>query len=188
MALCCINGVCIPYSALIPLIVVGLQWIVKKLSKAGLIPEAWSKALQRYGNSSTSGCQQQRVRRGKQCKSTTCCANVVECKTEEEWKSLWCSMTASVLVLKFTAEWCKPCKAIQPHFAALSMQSERHSMQLATVDVDELDTVAGEYSVVQMPTFVAVDVETRKTIGTPYSGSDPQKLQQWWETVQKKFA
>lgn len=185
MALCCIGGVCVPYTALIPVIVLGLQWIVQKLVAAGLLPQAWCNALQKY-TSTSANASKQTIRRGKQCKSATCCAPVVECKTENDWKSLWCSTAASVVLIKFTAEWCKPCKAIQPHFEKLNNDSSNR-IQLATVDSDELEDVAAEYRVMQLPTFVAVDVATRKAVGSSYAGSDPSKLQEWWGTTQKKF-
>jgi thiol-disulfide isomerase/thioredoxin len=38
MPLCCVGGVCVPYSALVPLLLYGLKWIVQQLSSYGLIP------------------------------------------------------------------------------------------------------------------------------------------------------
>jgi thioredoxin 1 len=103
MALCCIGGVCIPYTALLPLLVLGLQWILKMLAQAGLLPSSWTSTLHRYlqhsasstkkkkndSSSSSSTCcdtnnagdNRNRLRRGKQSKvsdvtaATACCAS-----------------------------------------------------------------------------------------------------------------
>jgi thioredoxin 1 len=44
MALCCIGGVCIPYTAIVPLLILGIQWILHKLFQAGLLPSSWMPA------------------------------------------------------------------------------------------------------------------------------------------------
>ncbi len=38
MSCLCIGGVCIPYSTILPLILLGLQWIGAKLARVGLLP------------------------------------------------------------------------------------------------------------------------------------------------------
>jgi thioredoxin 1 len=147
MALCCIGGVCIPYTALLPLLVLGLQWLVKKLAQAGLLPSSWTSTLHQYlqhstkkDSSSSSCCDKNNagngnhLRRGKQSKvsdltAATCCAAsnnkntttnvVVHCTTEDEWENLVRTTTASAMAVKFTAVWCQPCQKIQPVFAAL---------------------------------------------------------------------
>lgn len=53
MALCCIGGVCIPYSAILPLVILGIQWILQKLVAAGLLPPVVCQALSRFLPSST---------------------------------------------------------------------------------------------------------------------------------------
>jgi thiol-disulfide isomerase/thioredoxin len=117
MALCCIGGVCIPYTALLPLLVLGLQWLLQQLSAAGLLPTSWTSTLNQYlsmatgqqrgakDSSSSSSCcgtndVKSHLRRGKQSKmndSSSCCADaepttaagvVVHCTTEEEWERL----------------------------------------------------------------------------------------------------
>jgi thiol-disulfide isomerase/thioredoxin len=45
MALCCIGGVCIPYSAIIPLIIYGFRWLFQKLVTWGVLPSWISSAL-----------------------------------------------------------------------------------------------------------------------------------------------
>ena len=49
MSLCCIGGVCVPYSALLPLLVWSAKWIVEKLGLAQYIPHQWMNLLRTNG-------------------------------------------------------------------------------------------------------------------------------------------
>jgi thiol-disulfide isomerase/thioredoxin len=98
MALCCIGGVCIPYSAIIPLIIYGFRWLLQKLDAWGILPSWISSVLSaflsiekknKYPNGSdttTSCCAREnstadgslhslRRRRGKHMKHTTSVAS-----------------------------------------------------------------------------------------------------------------
>lgn len=58
-------------------------------------------------------------------------------------------------VVDFHAEWCGPCKAIAPRFAALSLQYPK--VQFVRVNVDDLKDVASKHGVKAMPTFLFFD-------------------------------
>jgi len=45
MTCLCLGGVCIPYTALFPMLIIGLQWIASKFAKVGLLPEFIAKRL-----------------------------------------------------------------------------------------------------------------------------------------------
>ena len=80
MALCCIGGVCIPYTAIIPLLIYGLQWVLQKLANMGLLPEAVCKQLQgfmitTFNNNNTS-------KTTKEMNSGSCC-NAAETTSSE---------------------------------------------------------------------------------------------------------
>jgi hypothetical protein len=45
MSCLCIGGVCIPYSAILPLLLLGLQWIAAKLARVGCLPDWVGKKL-----------------------------------------------------------------------------------------------------------------------------------------------
>jgi len=84
-------------------------------------------------------------------------SKVAEVESEERWQELVrLSQQGRTLVVKFTATWCKPCHAIQPHFEGLAKDCNPKGNEVAfvTVDTDELDDVAAECSVSAMPTFL----------------------------------
>ena len=219
MALCCIGGVCIPYSAIVPLLIYGLQWLLQKLVVAGLLPAAWCEALSRIlptksvNNKADDTCcttvaSNGNLRRGKQMKhdgeqvsfaatsrTSSCCSDVsavavagvvTTIDSDEEWERLLATTTTSttaVIVCKFTAVWCKPCKAIQPVFESLAAASTADTTRFVVVDVDALEDVASTYNVMALPTFVALH---NGKVLDKYSGSNETVLREWVESVVKK--
>jgi thioredoxin 1 len=71
----------------------------------------------------------------------------------EDFKSL---LAANTFVLAdFYADWCPPCKTIAPVFAGMA---DSHAVEgrlaFAKVDVDAHQSLAAEYGITAMPTFV----------------------------------
>jgi hypothetical protein len=44
--LCCIGGVCVPYTAVVPILLLALKWLAQKLANYGLLPSAIGNLLQ----------------------------------------------------------------------------------------------------------------------------------------------
>ena len=80
-----------------------------------------------------------------------------------------------MVVAKFTATWCGPCKTIEPTFVELS-QTYADVVKSIKIDVDDLDDVAQLYNVAMMPTFVFFH-KTKKVASM--SGSNAVKLEQF---------
>ena len=59
-----------------------------------------------------------------------------------------------VVVVKFTAQWCGPCKTIAPQFALLSDQYP--TVSFYDVDVDDNAAAAKNFTVRAVPTFVVL--------------------------------
>nr|ACG44359.1 thioredoxin H-type [Zea mays] len=57
-----------------------------------------------------------------------------------------------LVVIDFTATWCPPCRAMAPIFADMAKKSP--NVVFLKVDVDEMKTIAEQFSVEAMPTFL----------------------------------
>ena len=179
----CIGGICIPYSAIIPGLLILLKWLTSLLL---------GEQKQKGGSSScccaTEDCSSQKLkpRRSKLGKSASALTKasatggrgtdgtVIKISDAAAWSA---TIGASkgrgrrAVVVKFTATWCKPCKDIDPHYHTLA---KNYDGTFVKVDVDELDEVAAECSVSMMPTFsVFVDGSTVGTV----TGANEGKLE-----------
>lgn len=94
-------------------------------------------------------------------------------------------LSTDMVLCKFTADWCRPCKKIDPFFS--NQLNQRFSNVLfVKVDVDQLDDVTALYDVKIMPTFVLFhggsnNNKKEKREYKSYSGSDPNKLEEFLE-------
>jgi thioredoxin 1 len=161
----------------------------------GLISIPPPSEKKKNGSSETHSCCESNgssnVRRGKQAKhslsemassvSATLCpdtngaTSVVEMvESNEKWEKLLTEDPSVTVICKFTADWCKPCKGIQPLFESLATCHE--SIKFVTVDVDVLEDVAATYRIVSLPTIVAI---RDGRVVDKYSGSDPDAIQQY---------
>lgn len=74
-------------------------------------------------------------------------------------------------VLKFSAEWCRPCHACKPAFLALK-QDFAENVEFFEVDVDrDAHGVADVYRIVSVPTFVVLfeGAEVARVVGPDVS-------------------
>jgi thiol-disulfide isomerase/thioredoxin len=194
MTLCCIGGVCIPYSALVPLAVWCLQWLVEKLGLKSYIPDKWWNLLQPASSKKSS--QKKSLAEQSSCCSTTAstpdssvhdaCASkagvVRSIDSEEEWEALLVASKSKsdkgsvVVIAKFTATWCKPCHAIQPVFEGLAAAAADKNVMFGTIDVDDVDSVASALKIGVLPTVVVVK---DGTVVDRYTGSHEGQLQEF---------
>lgn len=76
---------------------------------------------------------------------------VVNLKTRQELKDY--VKNHSVVIVKFTAEWCGPCKRIAPYLSKLMEQYDKISY--VEVDVDEGGNIASYLRIRSVPTIVS---------------------------------
>ncbi|OMO87500.1 Thioredoxin [Corchorus capsularis] len=79
---------------------------------------------------------------------------VIGCHTVEQWTQQLETANASkrLVVVDFTASWCGPCRFIAPILADLAKKLPH--VTFLKVDVDELKTVAQDWAIEAMPTFI----------------------------------
>jgi len=65
-------------------------------------------------------------------------------------------------VLRFTATWCQPCKALAQQLEELGLDKN-----VTVVDIDEQQDLAIQYGVRSVPTLIAVDnnKEVKRMVG-----------------------
>lgn len=57
-----------------------------------------------------------------------------------------------ILILKFEAGWCGPCKTLSPVLETLA--TENPKFQIVKIDVDENSDLSSEYSIRSIPTVI----------------------------------
>lgn len=63
----------------------------------------------------------------------------------------------NLVILDFYATWCGPCKLLTPRLETLiGSKKGEASVDLAKVDIDELDELAAEYNVMSVPSVFAL--------------------------------
>lgn len=58
-------------------------------------------------------------------------------------------------IVKFEADWCGPCKAITPAVENISNEWSEKKVEFVALDVDKAPSVANNYSIHSVPTFIA---------------------------------
>ena len=204
MSCLCIGGVCIPYSALLPMLLIGLQWIASQFAKVGLLPDFIAKLL-RMDN-------KKKVVNVVSCDEKGCCGSshksagrgdsvvtsaTSTCTTDDEdddnhedvtvehvdnldrWEEIFTTSKTSTLFVKFTADWCKPCKAIQPAYVSAASKYNKKQYTFITLDIDgdDCDVITGKLKVAMMPTFVCFRNGTE--VGRMSGGNSGDKLNEW---------
>ena len=184
MACLCIGGVCIPYTAAVPFFLWALRWLASQFARFGLLPEFVASRL----GLTTSGKKVVTVDENKNtvC-GTGCCpaaspppsctgggsGAVEHVDSLGAWDEL---STASLLFVKFTADWCKPCKAIQPAYERCAAGGGGTFVTL-DIDGDECDVLSSRYKVAMMPTFLCL--RDGKEVGRMTGGNSEEKLASW---------
>jgi thioredoxin 1 len=77
------------------------------------------------------------------------------------------------VVVKFSAEWCGPCKRIHPVYEKLSNYEKYTSVCFLHVDVDEARDICEKYCIEGMPTFILFQNSEEVS---RFSGANEEKL------------
>lgn len=80
---------------------------------------------------------------------------VLEIKSETDFANFINSN--QIAIVKFGAEWCGPCKSLDPHFDKMAGYFQVSGLSFARIDVDRLNGIAREYGVSGIPdTFIFI--------------------------------
>lgn len=148
MCTICIGPVCIPINLLWPVLLVLLkpawEFIQKMMGKEVEKDDKKNDDLK-----STSCCS--KPSNGCSKASTVFESNLIKFSEEMNYNKL--VEGDKVTIVRFTAPWCRPCKAIEPEFEGLG---KKYTESLfVTVDIDEFEDVAVECRATSIPLFIA---------------------------------
>jgi thioredoxin 1 len=134
MALLCICGICIPYSSLLPIFLILWRPI-------------WSFVCSVFGweeKKAQKVSHEPLVREGE---STAKVHSPINFSEEMNWNDI--INKNCLTVCRFTAGWCKPCKAVEPIF--FEAASQFSSNQFVTVDVDKHEELFQNLGILAIP-------------------------------------
>lgn len=80
--------------------------------------------------------------------------SVISVHTVDAWNEQLeqCKSSKKLVVVDFTASWCGPCRFITP--VLVEMAKKLPNVTFLKVDVDELKSVATDWAIEAMPTFM----------------------------------
>jgi thioredoxin len=145
------------------------KWCLAKLARFGMVPDSLVKLLNLQQFEQSSCCTKDS---NIEVSKPSCCtgpSTVKELRSDEEFNNALAS--GDKVVVKFTAGWCKPCKAIQPLYEQLSRQYTDKATFL-TVDVDAFEDISSKYKIAMMPTFLVLRKD--QVLGTFRGSGEPQ--------------
>lgn len=100
---------------------------------------------------------------------------VFHVKSEAEFDSVLGS-SALPVVVKFGAQWCGPCKKLEPGLDRLSEAMERQATFIS-VDIDDLPDLASRYEILGIPSvFVFRDRVLVKRMSTSVTPRSVKKM------------
>jgi thioredoxin-like negative regulator of GroEL len=76
-----------------------------------------------------------------------------------------------IIVTRFTASWCSPCKVLAPVFKGL--EAEMTDIKFITVDVEEQPNVAALYQIRNVPTVI---IEKDNVLIEKFVGIQPKQV------------
>ena len=140
MSIICIGGICIPYSVLWPFIII----LFKPLQNF-FFPKKNNKHNIEINTSHLPPKNVPIFNPG----------IVINLSSEEEFTEI----IKSHAVVRFTAQWCKPCHLLEPVFERLA--SKYASVKFVCVDVDKFENISAEMGAISLPYLVTFKASSK---------------------------
>lgn len=166
----CICGVCIPYNALWPILLLFLK-------------QAWDYfSGTKKDKEAVEDVGKVRIRGASTAAAPSKFAGYVgDLENDEQYKELVAESISSdsIFVIKFTATWCKPCQALQPVFEKV-LEEYKDRVYAVSIDVDNFDELGAKHHAVMLPLLVAIrdGVEIKR-----FHGKDESDVRQFIESI-----
>jgi thioredoxin 1 len=82
-----------------------------------------------------------------------------------------CKLVGKFLIIKASANWCQPCKAVKPKYLQMAEKYQNIAV-FVEFDVDNQQEIAEQFQISSMPTFIVVKNNNviKKTEGTDLFG------------------
>ena len=181
MSVICCGGICIPYSALLPLLLLILRpvwaFVCKVLGIENFLEKKANTEV-KEGEVQCSGgvCRMKGKSDGAEPAPVSAAEPIPEgpfyLSQQMSWKEVLQSSYKRPLLLRFTATWCKPCKEVEPLFTKLGDQC-KGSATFASVDVDDFPDFMNDYQITGIPYVVAI---RNGSVKDSYKGSNQDAM------------
>jgi thioredoxin 1 len=164
MSVLCICGVCIPYSIFWPFLLILLKPVYAALQSIfGLTPKKSAES-------------DLKLPVGTCCAKSAATTRIFNLAKTDNWTAI--SKGPDLSFVRFTANWCAPCKRIEPTFLDVGILYP--SCNFVSVDVDEFDEIAAQYGAFTIPMFIAI--RDGQVLGR-ISGKDDDDLKNFVKTL-----
>eukprot|EP01062_Namystynia_karyoxenos_P002127 TRINITY_DN10738_c0_g1_i1.p1 TRINITY_DN10738_c0_g1~~TRINITY_DN10738_c0_g1_i1.p1 ORF type:complete len:228 (+),score=98.98 TRINITY_DN10738_c0_g1_i1:93-686(+) len=195
MPLICIGPVCIPITALLPIIALLLRpiyWVLpqpaqRKCDEFGVWLQGWldwmTPSFLKFGKKKCDNTPRDTSARTPVDAFPLRPGKIFELEDEDQMHQLYeaAQQADGAVLAYYTASWCGPCKKIKPTVEAIAREAQS-SLQVVQVDADEFSG-AGWYKAVSLPYFELVSGD--KKMGSLHIASD-EKLRKMVDDVLKK--
>jgi thioredoxin 1 len=176
MSLCCIGGVCIPYTVIWPFILLILKQLWGYFYPAEDKKKTDGITNDISGSAEGNSCCKKEDAGNDIIDTFSETAEALYLTDEMNWERI--ISQEKKIIVRFTAKWCKPCKAIEPYFQELAGLN-RTRANFLSIDVDDFGEIAALHGAVSIPFFVCF--QHGKTIGN-LGGKDKEKLRAFVES------
>jgi thioredoxin 1 len=88
--------------------------------------------------------------------------SVIHIQNVSQWNEIIKNAGNTILVVKFEADFCAPCKAVKPKYQKLADEYKNEQIIFMTIDIEEQPDIAEKFNINSMPTFLVIQNDSIK--------------------------